>query len=105
MIINVNEKDYELAFTFNSTKYLSDFDFSVMDELQQKPFKIIGLCEQLLFATLNHNPKKVVSLDVVNQHLEEVTINGELIELFENLTKLMTDSDFFKSLQAKQKKK
>jgi hypothetical protein len=105
MIIKINEKEYELKFTFNSTKYLGDFDFSVMQELDHKPFKLIGITEQLLFATMNHNPKTVVGIDKVNEYLEEVVIKGELLDLFEDLTKLMTESDFFKSLQVKNTKK
>ena len=105
MNIKIKEKDYKVEFTFNSFKYLDEFDISTIEEMQTKPFKIIGVTEQLLFGALNNNPKVVVTLDVVDEYLEEVLENGDISELLNTLMELLQESNFFKNLQKKQVEK
>ena len=105
MNIKIKGNDYKVEFTFNSFKYLDEFDISVIDEIQNKPFKIITVCEQLLFGALNNNPTKVVTLDIVDAHLEDVLENGDISELLNTLMELLQESNFFKNLQKKQVEK
>lgn len=101
MIVNVRGKERELKFTFNSFRYMEDFDIGELSELERKPFKIIKITESLLIGAFNHNPKDVVKQDEINEYLQDVMENGDVSELLETLMQLLEDSNFFKNLQKK----
>lgn len=99
MLINIKNKEVELKFTFNSFKYMGDFDLSALGEMEVKPFKIIPLAETLLLGAVNNNPKLRFSEFDVAEFLEEYVNGNSLPELLEELITLLQESNFFKSLQ------
>lgn len=104
MTIKFKGKEQELKFTFNSFKYMTDFEISVFAEVEDKPFKIIPLLEMLLLGALNSNSKVIVDIVDVQEFLEEFVEDGEIGSLLEDLMQLLQDCNFFKSLQKKTKK-
>lgn len=104
MEITINDKSYKLEFTFNSFKYMKDFDIGEMQNLESQPFKIIDFCEQLLYGAINNDPKIYVSMEEIDSYLEEYINDGSLGELIEQLMDLLQESNFFKALQKNTKK-
>lgn len=105
MIVKIGKRDVELNFTFNSFKYMEDFDISAFAEAETKPFKILGMIQMLLMGAVNNNPKVKISEEEVQEYLENLIEEGQLSDLLEALMKLLEDSSFFKSLQKKTTKK
>ena len=102
--IKIKNKEVELKFTFNSFKFMENFDIKAVEEIESKPFKIIPMLEVLLLGALNNNPKVKVSIVDVQEFIEGYIEDGSITELMEELMTLLQDSSFFKSLQkAKQK--
>lgn len=101
MEINIKKKTVELKFTFNSFKYMQDFDMGALEDIDRKPFKMIGMVESLLMGAVNSNPKFKVSLEEVSLFLEDYIAENSLNELLEELMKQLQDSNFFRSLQKK----
>jgi hypothetical protein len=99
MTVKIKNKEYELKFTFNSFKYMEDFDITALQEIESKPFKIIPIISTLLYGAVNHNPKVRVRLEDVEIFLEDFIVDGDVGELLEELMTLLQDSNFFKSLQ------
>ncbi len=99
MTFDVRGTQVELKFTFNSFKYLEDFDVTVMSEIQFKPFKLLSVAEMLLRGALNHDHKFHVSDSEVAEILENASNDGTIGELITELMNKLQDSDFFKSLQ------
>ena len=99
MNIKIKNKEYELKFTFNSFKYMEDFDLLALEDIESKPFKLIPVLETLLHGALNHNPKKVISVEFVDEFLDEFMEDGSVTELLNELMELLQESRFFKSLQ------
>lgn len=98
-VINVNGTDVKLEYTYNSFKYMQDFDMGVLDNISNKPFKSIGICEELLFGALNHDKSKFYSFDVVSEIVEKSIEDGNFAELLSALMETLKDSDFFMNLQ------
>lgn len=101
MILNIKNKEVEVKFTFNSFKYMQDFDITELQNIEQKPFKMIGVTESLLLGALNNNPKVKFSLIEIDTFIEEYIVENSLSELLEELMKKLQESNFFKSLQMK----
>lgn len=101
--IKIKNKEYELKYTFNSFKFMQDFDVSAMEEVEKKPFKIIPVLEMLLLGAVNHNAKQVVKEQDIQDYLEEyiASEDGDITALLETLMQLLQESSFFKSLQRK----
>jgi len=101
MVVTVNGIEKELKFTFNSFRYMGDFDVNSLQDLEAKPFMIIGVAEELLIGALNSDPRSAVSKSDVAKFLEEFieSEDGDIVELFEELVKALEDSSFFKKLQ------
>lgn len=102
MKIILDNETVELKYTFNSFKYMEDFDVSELDVLERKPFKIASVSTLLLRGALNNNPDKFYDDRVINDYLETQLVNGKLVDLLEKLIELLQESDFFKSLQPKE---
>lgn len=100
MNIKVNDKEFELKFTFNSFRYMEDFNLNELNDLGEKPFKVIGVTEQLLHGALNHDKKVVYTKETASTILEEY-LEGDtsMMELVEGLMRELEESDFFKKLQ------
>jgi hypothetical protein len=105
MNIKVKDKDYELKFSYNSFLHLGDFDMSGLEEIQHKPFMLITVTRQLLIGALNFDPKKIVTVEEIDEIMETMLEETNISDLFTDLVKLLEDSSFFKSLQKKPKKK
>lgn len=105
MLINFNDKDIELKFTFNSFKYMQDFDITDFEKIETKPFLVIPITETLLLGGLNHNPKVKHFSSEVEEYLEKYVIDNNISDLLEKLVDELQKSDFFKSLQKKSPKK
>ena len=99
MIITINDREKDLKFTFNSFRYLGDFDLSVLSEIDKKPFKIIQITKELLYGAVNYDPKDYISETSVDEYLEASMVDGDIVEMLTSLMELLDDSDFFKQLQ------
>lgn len=101
MELTIGGKKYEIKYTFNSFKYMEDLDMGVMQEIDKKPFKLVGVLSTLLCGAMNHDRKKKVYTtddceDLIAKYVED---GGSLGDLFTDLTSLLESSGFFKSLQ------
>ena len=104
--ITINGIVHEPKFTFNSFKYMENFDIDALQTLDKTPFKIIPVVEMLLMGALNNNPRVRVAIVDVDAFLDEyISGGGSLTELTEELINLLQDSNFFKSLQKNPTKK
>jgi hypothetical protein len=103
-MITINGKTMDLEFTYNSTKYLSDFDLTLFDQMEAKPFKSLELVTGLLYASMNSSKHTKVSLDEVDDVIESAVNEGKFSELLEELVKKLQESAFFQSLQKNQPK-
>lgn len=101
--VTINNKEYELKFTFNSFKYMQDLDLSSLEEMEKKPFMIAPLIETLLMGAVNHNAKMKVKEEDIVAYLDEFVAGDEnsLVDFLEELISLLQTSSFFKSLQKK----
>lgn len=101
MIANIKGKDIELVFSFHSFKYMQDFDLSELALLESKPFRIIGICQELLLGALNNDKEFVVTEEDVELYLEKFFEDEEtdINELLEVLVDELQKSGFFKKLQ------
>ena len=97
--------EYELKYTYNSFKYMEEFDLNEIAELENKPFRMIGTTEELLLGALNHNPKVEFGKEEIGEYIESVLEEGNIMELLEQLMELLQTSSFFKSLQKTPTKK
>lgn len=106
MVFNINGKEKEIKFTFNSFNYMTELDFSALEDMEHKPFAIAPICHMLVLGGVNHNPKKkpINSYDVSDSLEVFLENDGDLVELFEGLMEELEKSSFFKSLQKKQEK-
>ena len=95
--IMVNET--ELKFTFNSFKYMQEFSGDSFADLKNHPFKIISLTSMLLLGALNNNPATVYSEEFANSYIETYCETNNISMLFADLSELLQESSFFKSLQ------
>lgn len=104
MIVKIKNINHELKFTFNSFKYMKDFNVKDLTTLESQPFKIISVTEELLIGALNNNPKVRVYEEDIEEYLEQTLEDGTLMELLETLIQLLEESSFFKALQKKETK-
>lgn len=101
MNIKIKNKEVELKFSFNSFKYMEEFDIVGLSDIEKKPFKIISMVEILLLGALNHNPKIKISKEEISTFLEDYIIENPINVLMEELMVKLQESNFFKSLQKK----
>jgi len=99
MNIKIKEKDIELKFTFNSFRYMEEFDIGALEEIENKPFKMAGIAKDLLYGAVNNSPLCRFTELEVSEFLEDYIKTESLIELTETLMEELQKSDFFKSLQ------
>lgn len=99
MILEHKDKEYELKYTYNSFRYMQDLDLGELEVIESKPFRIIGFTEELLMGAINNDPKRKVGVALVSEIVETRMDEGKLMELMENLIKLLEESSFFKNLQ------
>jgi hypothetical protein len=104
-MINIKGKELEIKFTYNSMRYMQDFDVTSFGEIESKPFKAIGLLKELMFAGMNHNPKVVVGEIEIDGYIESSIEEGKFQELMEEVINKLNESDFFQSLQKTKPKK
>lgn len=102
MVILIAGKERELKYTFNSFKYMKNFDITELDSVETKPFIMAEMLEILLMGAVNNNPREVVSWVQVQDFLEEYLADGDVTELFESLVGMLQESNFFKSLRKAQ---
>lgn len=103
-VVKIGKKEQDLKFTFNSFRYMEDFDLDEISTIEKKPLRMINVLHILLMGALNHDPKVVFSAQEVMDYLENFAEDGDISELFENLIQLLQDSSFFKSLRKKEVK-
>lgn len=99
LVIKVRNEEAELKFTFNSFKYMKEFDMGAIENVEKKPFEIIPILELLILGALNNSPKKKYTETDVANFLEEFIEEGSIVELLNQLMELLQESSFFKSLQ------
>lgn len=102
MIIEIDGKEVELKYTYNSFRYMEDLNVADIGNLEKNPFKVIKINEILLLGALNHNPKEVFGRDVVSKYLEDRMDDGTFFEVSEKLMELLEKSSFFQNLQGEQ---
>lgn len=98
-IIKIGKKEVDLQYTFNSFKYMQEFDINALVEAETKPFKILGILEIMLMGALNSNPKIKISEIEVQNYIENSTEDGAISDLLEILMDKLQKSTFFKMLQ------
>lgn len=99
MVVKFRDEELELKYTFNSFKYMRDFDMGVLQTIETKPFEIIPLLEALLLGAMNNDSKKKFSIIQVDEFLEEYMETESMMELLNFLMEQLQESSFFKSLQ------
>lgn len=102
MNITIAGKERELKYTFNSFKYMKNFDVTDLDKVESKPFIMAEMLEILLMGAVNSNPRDVVSWVQVQDYLEEFIADGDMAEMFQSLVGMLQESNFFKSLRKSQ---
>lgn len=102
MNIKINGKNYALDFTFNSFKFIEDFDISALNEIDKKPFKMMSITSDLFYGAINCKRDKLIDRETSDKLLEDYIEKNDIIELLESLITLLNESHFFKSLQKKQ---
>lgn len=100
-IIKINGKDVELKFTFNSFKYMQDFDAKDFENAESNPFLIAKELEVLVMGAANNSPKFKVKEEDVQEFLEEYVSENDPADLLTELMEKLQESSFFKSLQKK----
>lgn len=103
MNITIGKKKYTLAYTFNSFKYMEDFDLSKLQEMQSKPFMSLNVLSDLFYGALNYDRKNFVSRDETDELLEKYLEqeDADFVKLIEDLINMLTETAFFKNLQQK----
>lgn len=100
MFVKIKDVDYEVKYTFNSFKFMKDFDISELGELEHKPFAVIDVVGKLLYGALNHDKRNVYLPATADDLLEAYSEEGNSIpELLELLMAELEESDFFKNLR------
>lgn len=99
MTITINNKVVELKFTFNSFKYMEDFDMGDVSDIDKHPFKVIRLTEELLYGAVNNSPKVKFTKEDVAIFLEEYAETNPMLDLLTELMGELENSSFFKNLQ------
>lgn len=101
MTVNIKGIDYELKYTYNSFRYMELFDLSALNEIDSKPFKTIGIAEDLLIGAVNSDPKNKVSLLDVQEYIASIvdSDDGDIVSLIEEMVVALQESNFFKQLQ------
>ena len=102
MEIKYKGKVLPLKYTFNSFKYMEDLDLGILSELDEKPFKIVGMTLTLLMGAMNYRPKIQYDEEQAYEVLESISDEGNMVELLEFLIGELEKSSFFKNLQEKQ---
>jgi len=100
MTVNYKDKQIELKFTFNSFRYMQDFDVQDLERVQTKIFMMIGLSRDMLMGALNKEPYEKYTYEQVDEILEPYVESGEILQLFGDLSELLMESSFFTSLRA-----
>lgn len=102
MKIKIGEVDVELRYTFNSFKYMREFDINEMNDIQNKPFKLFAVLSELFYGAVNHNPSIVISREESDTMLQEYVSSKDcnIGEFINKLFEMLTENDFFKQLQA-----
>lgn len=98
-MVTIGGKQVELKYTFNSFLYMEDLDVSTFELFESKPFKMIPVMRMLLTGAVNNDPNEFFNQREIQSFLESEIKSGNFVKLFEELTTLLQDSDFFKSLQ------
>lgn len=101
MKVILNEKEFELKYTFNSFMYMEDLDLSELNDIANKPFKILSILKQLVSGGLNFDKKKTYSDEDVDTFLVELVKEADLGKVLEDLLGELEESDFFKNLRKK----
>lgn len=97
--IKLYGKEHEMKFSFNSFKYMKEFNFKDLETLEDNPFKLATMLQTLLVGALNSNPRIKVPEEQVVSYLEEFSKDGDLSDLLSELLDILQESNFFKSLQ------
>lgn len=95
------KKEVDLKFTFNSFRYMENFDLSELLELETKPFKILNVASQLLLGAANNNKSVKVTPIEVDNYIETAFEEDKLGEIVNFLVDELEKSSFFKGLQKK----
>ena len=101
MELVIGKKTYELKYTFHSLKIMEELDFGEIENIDKKPFKLIGILSILLHGAINFDRNKPEVKPNKCEDLLEDYLNdgGDLMSLFTDLTGMLTETGFFKSLQ------
>ena len=105
MKLKVGEQEYTLEFSYNSFRYLKDFNIKDLEKIEDNPFLMLPITKSLLEGSLNYSPSKEFSESEVEKILEDAMDEMNIGDLLADLVGLLEESRFFKSLQKKTKKK
>lgn len=101
MVITIKSKEVELKYSFHSLKYMKDFSLKELEDIEDKPMLLASSLETLLMGAVNHRRTEQFTLANVQDFLEQYVDEEEndMVELLQNLIKLLEESGFFKSLR------
>lgn len=101
MKITINGTERELKFTFNSFRYLEEFQIEELSDIATKPFKVGRVTTDLLYGALNYDPRTKIEFADVVEYVQSVYENedGDIFELLSQLMEELGNSGFFKQLQ------
>lgn len=99
MEIKIKGKKYMLAFTFNSFRYMADFDIGSFSEVESKPFLMVSILSDLFFGAMNNKRDTYFDHDTCDELLETYLDDNDIGELTQGLMKLLENSSFFKAHQ------
>lgn len=101
MVITIKSKEVELKYSFHSLKYMKDFSLKELEDIEDKPMLLASALETLLMGAVNHRRTEQFTLGNVQDFLEQYIDEEEndMVELLQNLMKLLEESGFFKSLR------
>lgn len=96
--INIDGIDYILKFTFNSAKYLDEFEVS--QDFEKYPMKVFKMLSNLFYGAMNWaNDKKYTHEEcdmLLEKYLESDDSNPS--DFLTSLFELLQESNFFKKL-------
>lgn len=100
-VLKINGKEFEPKFTFNSFKYMKDFDVHDFENAESNPCLLANELEILVMGVANQSPKIKIKEEDVQTFLEEYIAENDPADLLTELMEKLQESSFFKSLQKK----
>lgn len=102
--VKIDNNDYILKFTFNSAKYLDNFEFT--QDFEKCPMRVFSMISDLFYASMNWAYDVVYTRKETDELLERYfeDDNSNIHDFLKNLMELLSNSLFFKKLLKQEEK-